>query len=143
MKSAISMVSDFIHRMTRLAAEKKSEKRLFAEDLPKSVKYFVQRNFPGRSIAFVHKKSSLKGALFVVVLNDGILIEFTENGNWEKIDCKMGAVPATMVPCNVATFMKDYYPRVPIVKIEKTDNGYETTLSNFVSLKFNMAENVA
>ena len=95
------MVSDFIHRMTRLAAEKKSEKRLFAEDLPK------------------------------------------ENGNWEKIDCKMGAVPATMVPCNVATFMKDYYPRIPIVKIEKTDNGYETTLSNFVSLKFNMAENVA
>lgn len=137
------MVSNFIHRMTRPAAEKKSEKKFFAEDLPKSVKYFVQRNFPGRSIAFANKKASLKGTSFVTVLNDGILIEFSENGNWEKIDCKMGAVPATMVPCNVAAFMNDYYPRVPIVKIEKTANGYETTLSNFVSLKFNMAENVA
>ena len=143
MKSAISMVSNFIHRMTRPAAEKKSEKKFFAEDLPKSVKYFVQRNFPGRSIAFANKKASLKGTSFVTILNDGILIEFSENGNWEKIDCKMGAVPATMVPCNVAAFMNDYYPRVPIVKIEKTANGYETTLSNFVSLKFNMAENVA
>ena len=137
------MVSNFIHRMTRPAAEKKSEKKFFAEDLPKSVKYFVQRNFPGRSIAFANKKTSLKGTSFVTVLNDGILIEFSENGNWVKIDCKMGAVPATMVPCNVAAFMNDYYPRVPIVKIEKTANGYETTLSNFVSLKFNMAENVA
>ena len=137
------MVSNFIHRMTRPAAEKKSGKKFFAEDLPKSVKYFVQRNFPGRSIAFANKKASLKGTSFVTVLNDGILIEFSENGNWEKIDCKMGAVPATMVPCNVAAFMNDYYPRVPIVKIEKTANGYETTLSNFVSLKFNMAENVA
>ena len=137
------MVSNFIHRMARPTAEKKSEKKFFAEDLPKSVKYFVQRNFPGRSIAFANKKASLKGTSFVTILNDGILIEFSENGNWEKIDCKMGAVPATMVPCNVAAFMNDYYPRVPIVKIEKTANGYETTLSNFVSLKFNMAENVA
>ena len=118
------MVSNFIHRMARPTAEKKSEKKFFAEDLPKSVKYFVQRNFPGRSIAFANKKASLKGTSFVTILNDGILIEFSENGNWEKIDCKMGAVPATMVPC--------------ILLIYST-----TTLSNFVSLKFNMAENVA
>ncbi|MBP5507793.1 MAG: PepSY-like domain-containing protein [Prevotella sp.] len=143
MKKTISMVSNFIHRMTRPAAEKKREKLIFAESLPTETKYFLQRNFPGRSIAFAEMKTTSKSTTYVATLNDGIQISFNENGAWEKIDCKMGVVPAALVPSSVAAFMNAFYPGIPLVKIEKSDVGYEVTLSNFASLKFNHTENVA
>ena len=130
--------------MTRHTAEKESDKMIFPESLPTSAKFFVQRNFQNRSITLAEKVTTSKGTtMYIATLNDGIQIRFNENGSWEMIDCKMGAVPATLIPENVATFMNAYYPSTPLVKIEKTDTGYEVTLSNFASLKFTQTENVA
>lgn len=137
------MVSALIHMMTRPATGKKSDKKVLAKNLPMAARFFVQRNFPNRSIAFAEERLTPKGMMYVATLNDGIQVSFTENGSWEKVDCKMGAVPATVVPATVATYMNAFYPNIPMVKIEKTDDGYEVTLSNYVSLKFNNLEYVA
>lgn len=143
MKKTISKVSAFIHMMTRPAAEKKSEKMIFVESLPMTAKIFVQRNFPNRSIAFAVKKNTSKGTMYSATLNDGIQVEFNENGSWVMVDCKMSAVPSTLVPASVASFMNAYYSRIPLVKMEKNDNGYEVTLSNYATLKFDKMEYVA
>ena len=143
MKKTISMVSALIHRMTRPVVEKKSDKMIFADSLPTTIRFFLQRNFPGRSISLAEIKTINKGSMYVATLNDGIQVSFKENYTWAKIDCKMGAVPSALIPSSVAAFMNAFYPGVPLVKIEKTDVGYEATLSNFASLKFNQTENVA
>ena len=137
------MVSALINMMTRPAAKKESEKMIFVESLPSTVKFFVQHNFPGRSIAIAEKKITSKGTMYAVTLNDGVQIGFKENGSWEMVDCKMGALPTMLVPETVSTFMNAYYPGIPLVKIEKTANGYEVTLSNYVSLRFGQTQNVA
>ena len=137
------MVSALIHMMTRPAAEKESSKMIFAESLPTTVKIFVQHHFPGRCIALVEKKTTSDGVMYMTTLNDGVQIEFSENGSWEMVDSKMGAMPATLVPDNVAAFMNAYYPSIPLVKIEKKGNGFVVTLSNYVSLRFDQIDKVA
>ena len=137
------MVSALINMMTRPAAKKESEKMFFAESLPLASKFFVQRNFPNRSIAFMEMKTSSKGAMYLVTLNDGIQINFNENGSWEMVDCKMEAVPSKLVPDMVSTFMDAHYSSIPLVKIEKKSYGFEATLSNYATLKFDTAEKVA
>lgn len=143
MKKAISTVYSFIQMMTGATAENKSDKMILAKNLPVAVKIFVQHYFPCRSIAFAETKNTSKGMMYVVTLNDGIHIEFNENGSWEKVDCKMGAIPATLIPANIEAFMDDFYPCTPIVKMEKTDKGYQVTLSNYFTQEFDHLEYVA
>ena len=143
MKKAISTVYSFIQMMSKTTAEDKSRKIIHAKDLPMETKNFVQRYFPGRSITFAKTKNTPKGMKYVVTLNDGILVEFNEKGSWEKVDCKMGAVPATLIPAKIEAFMDNFYPCTPIVKMEKTGNGYEVTLSNYFTQKFDNLEYVA
>ena len=145
MKKAISTVYSFIQMMTktRTTSENKSGEMILAKNLPIAAKIFVQYNFPGRNIAFAETKPTSKGMMYVVTLNDGIQMEFNENGGWEKVDCKMAAVPATLIPANIEAFMDDFYPCTPIVKMEKTGKGYEVTLSNFFTQKFDDQEYVA
>ena len=143
MKKAISTVYSFIQMMTRTTAENKSDKMILAKDLPMAVKVFVMHNFPSRIIAFAETRHTSKGMRYVVTLHDGIQAEFNENGRWVMVDCKLGAVPATLIPANIEAFMDDFYPCTPIVKMMKTDNGYEVTLSNFFTQKFSNVEYVA
>ncbi len=143
MKKAISKVSTFIKMMTGTATEKKNEKMVFAKDLPMAIKLFVQRNFSCRSIAMAEMKSTAKGIVYVVYLNDGIQLVFNENGGWEMVDCKMGVIPTALVPANIISFMDVYYPCTPLVKMEKIDDGYEVTLSNYSTLQFDKMGYVA
>lgn len=144
MKKTISIVSSLIKMMIRTAAEnKKSDKAVLAKDLPTAVKFFVQCNFPNGHIAFAEMRLTSKGTIYSVSLNNGIQMVFNENGSWEMVDCKMGAVPTTLVPAKVQAFMDAYYFSTPIVKIAKNDNGYEVTLSNYSTLQFSKLENVA
>ena len=143
MKKAISTVYSFFQMMTRTTTENKSDKMILPNDLPMAVKIFVLHNFPSRSIAFAETRHTSKGMMYVVTLNDGIQAEFNENGSWKMVDCKMGAVPAALIPANIEAFMDDFYPCTPIVKMVKTDNGYEVTLSNYFTQKYSNVEYVA
>ncbi len=142
MKKTISMVSSFINMMIRPVAEKNCAKIIFASHLPMAVKIFIENNFSG-SIAFAEKKTTSDGLKYGVTLSDGVRIEFNENGGWEMVDCKMGMVPAALVPVNVEAFMDAYYPTTPIVKIQKNSSGFEVTLSNYITLKINNLEYTA
>ncbi len=143
MNKTITKVSAFIKKMTRPATEKQSEKTIFAESLPLAARFFVQNNFPNRSIAFASETTTSVGTNFAATLNDGIQVEFNENGSWKTVDCNTDAVPATLVPSIISTFMDAYYHNVPLVKIEKVDDGYKVTLSNYATLKFKDVVNVA
>ena len=143
MKKAMTMVSSFIHMMTRPSAEKKSDKMLIVNNLPIAVKFFVQRYFPNSSIAFAEVRFTSEGMRYVAYPNDGNEVEFNKEGIWEMVDCKSGVVPAYLIPDSVAAFIDAYYSGTSISKIEKIGNDYEVTFSNYITLKFSKLENVA
>ena len=107
------------------------------DQLPQPVKTFVQTNFPEQSIIYAELETDAAGTTYEVKLNDGTELDFDKKGNWEKIDCKMVAVPAAFIPQEIAAFVKNSYPGALIVKIKKDRIGWEAETSNGLELKFN------
>ena len=74
---------------------------------------------------------------YEVHLNDGTEINFDRKGNWDKVDCKLKAVPAHLIPATIASNVETQFSGTVITKIDKERYGYEIELSNGLDLKFN------
>ena len=70
-------------------------------------------------------------------LVDGTQVEFDKDGNWDKVDCNLNAVPTALIPASIAAYVHSNFPDCFIVKIDKERYGFEIELSNDLELKFN------
>ena len=113
------------------------DKIIPVEQLPASAKTFVKKYFPQATIEYATKDTEFMGTTYEVRLSDGTKVEFDKKGNWDNVDCKTKAVPASLVPAAIAQYVKAHYPNTVIVKIDKERGGYEIELSNDLDLKFN------
>ena len=138
MKKYKIMVFALIGMMTRFVACKANDKIIMAKQLPMSVKLFVQQNFPHLSIAYAEKRGKGQSAGYDVSLNDGTELYFSVNGKWDMVDCKSEALPSSLIPDSVYNIIDRRFTDAQFVKINKTRNGYEITLSNGVIMKLDM-----
>ena len=107
-----------------------------AEQLPAAAKTFIQKTFPGQTVSYA--KIDFDGRKkYEVRLSNGTEVEFDKNGNWDKVDCNYSAVPASLVPTNIANYVKTHFAGAKVVKIDKERHGYDVELSNDLELKFN------
>ena len=105
------------------------------EKLPAAAKEFVKTHFPKSKIIYAEKDWKR----YETRLNDGTEIDFDSKGNWDKVDCKMTAVPEALVPQAIAQYVASNFPDAVVTKIDKERFGYEIELSNDLELKFNKA----
>ena len=113
------------------------DKIIPVEQLPASAKTFVKKYFPQATIEYATKDTEFMGTTYEGRLSDGTEVDFDKKGNWDNVDCKTKAVPASLVPAAIAQYVKAHYPNTVIVKIDKERGGYEIELSNDLDLKFN------
>ena len=115
-----------------------SDKPVLPEQLPVSVKTFIQQTFPGKTITYAEKDLELTGYKYDVMLADGTHVEFDTDDMWDKIECPMTSpVPMALVPAPIATHIQTNFPGVLILKIDKESYGYEVELGNGIELKYN------
>ena len=114
-----------------------ADKIIPVEQLPAPAKTFVKKYFPQATIEYATKDTEFMGTTYEVRLSDGTEVDFDKKGNWDNVDCKTKAVPASLVPAAIAQYVKAHYPNTVIVKIDKERGGYEIELSNDLDLKFN------
>ena len=134
-KSAIFFVA-LVCMMMQTVSTFANDRIIPAEQLPAAAKTFIQKTFPGQTISYA--KIDFDGRkTYEVCLSNGIEVEFDKNGTWDKVDCNYTAVPADLVPANIANYVKTSFPGAEIVKIDKERYGYEVELSNDLDLKFN------
>ena len=107
------------------------------EQLPAAAKTFVKQTFPKATISYASKDAEFSGTKYEARLADGTEIDFDSKGNWDKVDCYMQAVPASLIPAAIAQYVKANHPGALITKIDKERYGYEIELSNDLELKFN------
>lgn len=107
------------------------------QKLPAAAKTFVEKTFPGKKILYAEKDNEFGGAKYEVHLNDGTELSFDKKGNWDKVDCKMTAVPAQLIPAAIAQYVKANFPDDVITKIDKERYGYDVELRSDLELKFN------
>jgi hypothetical protein len=135
MKQARFFLVALLCLMTSVAC-KADDKMIPVEKLPDAAKTFVEQEFPGKKIIFAQVDRGLRKT-YEVRLGDGTEIDFDKKGVWDKVDCKMTAVPTTLVPAVIQDYVKQSFADARIVKIDKERYGYDIELSNDLELKFN------
>lgn len=110
-----------------------SDRVIAVNQLPAAAQTFVDQTFPGANIMY----AEIDDGKYEVHLNDGTEINFDRKGNWDKVDCKLKAVPAHLIPAAIASNVETQFSGTVITKIDKERNGYEIELSNGLDLKFN------
>ena len=110
---------------------------IITKDPTPAITEFVKTYFPKASVLIVKPEHDE----YEVRLSDGTELEFTRNFEWKKIDCEHSntytAVPAELVPEQIATYVKTNFADQSITKIEKKRRGWEIELSSELEIKFN------
>ena len=161
MKKSVFFLAALVCMMMQSVTTFASDRIIPKEQLPAAAQTFIQKTFPGQTVSYA--KIDFDGRkTYEVRLSNGTEVEFDKNGTWDKVDCNHSAVPANLVPANIATYVKSNFPgativTVPtnlvpaniatyvksnfpgatIVKIDKERYGYDIELSNDLELKFN------
>ncbi len=110
-----------------------SDRVITANQLPATAQTFINQTFPGATIMY----AEIDDGKYEVHLNDGTEINFDRKGNWDKVDCKLKAVPAHLIPATIASNVETQFSGTVITKIDKERYGDEIELSNGLDLKFN------
>lgn len=104
--------------------------------LPQAALQTINTHLPGRKIAIAKVESELFSKSYTVIFTNGEKIEFDGRGRWTEVKCKRSAMPASLVPAQIAQYIRANYPDCRILEIER-DDEYEVKLSNHVEVTFN------
>ena len=136
MKKSVFFLAALVCMMMQSVSTFAAYRLISKEQLPAAAQAFIQKTFPGQTISYA--KIDFDGRkTYEVRLNNGTEVEFDKSGTWDKVDCNYSAVPANLVPANIADYVKSNFPDAVIVKIDKERYGYDIELSNDLELKFN------
>ena len=136
MKKSVIFLAALMSMMMQTVSTFASDRIITKEQLPAAAQTFIQKTFPKQAISYA--KIDFDGRkTYEVRLSNGTEVEFDKNGTWDKVDCNFSAVPADLVPANIANSVKSSFPDAVIVKIDKERGGYDIELSNDLELKFN------
>lgn len=107
------------------------------DKLPAKAKSFIKQNFADEKIAHILYDSELTDRDYKVRFENGTEVEFDNDGKWTKVDCLRSAVPAAIVPTEIASYVERNFADKQIVEISCDWNEWEVQLSNGLELQFN------
>lgn len=109
--------------------------------LPETIKTFLNSNYPSVQILYSTKDDDLIRPDYNVALENGVRLEFNNDGTLKKIEAKDG-VPTSMIPAQIVQYVKGRYPDTHFVGYEVDRKHYEVKLSNRLELKFSKNYNL-
>lgn len=105
--------------------------------LPVNSQSFLKIHFAGKEPVSVIKDKDLLSTEYTVQYKENIEVEFDKKGNWKEIDGNHNAIPTSMIPKTILSYVTTNYSTAKITKIDKDSRGYELKLTNDLELKFN------
>lgn len=97
---------------------------------------YVKEHFPDAKVVKVIKDKEATKVEYEVDLSNGAELQFNIDLGIEKVDGNHNAIPASVVPSNIAKYVTENYPDTKIVKWEKKRKGQEIELDSDVDLLF-------
>lgn len=114
------------------------------DKLPKASQELLKADFSKEAVKDIQMDRESTWDKYTVHFTSGNMISFEGgNGEWSKIDMKVGAVPANLVPVKINSHVKNNYPGNSIKMIMKTNDGYQVKLSGGVTVMYDQDGNVA
>lgn len=109
----------------------RDEELIVGTDLPQKAQDFLKTHFTGVELVLVKKELDRAGDEYKVYLANGVKVEFTTTGDWKEIETKRNvAIPSTIIPSAMNTYIVKNYNKFHIESIEKEHNTYQVELVN-------------
>ncbi len=137
MKKQVLFIAALVCMMMQSVSSFANDRIINSAQLPADAKTFIQKTFPGQTIAYAELDKEFLSTTYEVHLSNGAEVSFDKAGNWDKVECNCSAVPQQLVPTAIANYVKTHYPKTSVVKIDKERYGFDVELSNNLELKFN------
>lgn len=109
--------------------------------LPETIKTFLNTNYPSVQILYSTKDDDLIRPEYNVALENGVKLEFHNDGTLKQIEAKDG-VPSSLIPAQIVQFVNGRYPDAHVTGYEVDWRHYEIKLSNRLELKFSKNYNL-
>lgn len=107
------------------------------DKLPSNSQEFIQKYFTREKVKTVEMDRESSWDKYTVTFNSGDKVSFEGgSGDWSKIIMKNGYVPVAVIPVKIKSFTGINYPRMQIVALETTTDGYKAKLSDGTYLYF-------
>ena len=120
-----------------MVANAGNDKPIAINALPVKAQTLLSNHFNNQKVMLATIESGVVSRSYDVVLQNGTKLEFDKKGNLTEIDCKLGIVPALLIPQAIKNYLKDNYAGQSVKKIEMNKNEYEVELTNGLDLTFN------
>lgn len=108
-----------------------NEKPIQKHQLPKVSQEFINKYFKDFEISFCTKDHDS----YDVKFTNGYEIEFNTKGEWKEVDCRKDAIPAAIIPTQVSKYVKQFYAKNYVTKINRDFNRFEVELNNGLDLE--------
>ena len=103
----------------------------------KSSQEFIQKNFPREVVKDTEMDREASWDKYTVYFNSGSRVSFEGGkGDWSEIVMKNGAVPATVIPVRIKTYVADNYSQSMVNRLSTMKEGYKVGLTNGLTLYF-------
>lgn len=142
MKKYIIIAIAAIAALTTGTAYADNDRPITVNQLPQASQEFIKKYFPNEKVAFAKEDSDLFGTTYDVVFTSGSKVEFLKDGSWKEIDCRYAAVPAEVVPAQIAAYINGTYPETKVVSIDRDRRDIEVKISNGLELTFDLKYNI-
>jgi hypothetical protein len=112
------------------------DKPVTFNQLPDEARTFLDTNYQKVKLVLATKDDDFIRPEFNVVLENGVAIQFDNDGRLEKIASRSGDIPAAVIPKQITDIVKSHYPDAYIVEYEVDRKTYEVKLSNRIEITF-------
>lgn len=107
-----------------------SDRAVSGKDLPGNIKSFISSNF--KNVQVASAEQDMDDGDYDVYLSNGIKVEFSSEGSWQKIDGNGNFLSGSYIPAGI----KNHKPAASIKEIEKKYSGYKVKYSDGSEAKF-------
>lgn len=115
---------------------KADDKPVSFERLPLAAREFIRTNFPQAKMLYASVDDDFIRPDYEVMLDNGIRLQFENNGSLDKIETGRGDIPPTLIPVKIREYVETNYPDATYREYEVGKRNYEVKLSNGLELKF-------
>ncbi len=109
------------------------------DELPATAQSFIAENFAKEQVSHITLDDGIMNDEYKVVFVSGTKLEFDGNGNWKELDCRYTEVPNTLVPTQIADYVKSNYPGSKITELKREHGEWEAKITGGLELTFDQS----
>lgn len=132
MKKTLTIIALLFVGMTTYA----QKTNISYESLPNDAKDFININFPSVTPAVVLKDTETFDVEYEVRFNDGMKIEFSEDGEWKEVKNDINCLTFGFLPENIGKYLENNHYGLCVKEIKRELKGFKVELANDVEIIF-------